>query len=718
MRRGRNDESFNDDLPPCSIFNYPGRGQGQVIFRWLLEEELHAAQTYILRNCEEVQPIYQMFVTHLQQYDNAIIDEMVDKHFSKWFTGYVQNPNNQVTDQLLTSLAWGPSTRVKTFSSYFINEYNFHTLEHEIIQLKFSNVTPKFVVLVKCRWFDPTIKGMKIHKKYGIVNLNQKRMYNKYDPFVLAQQAIQVYYSDYPSLKRDKADWLVAFNIKARRTIEARWKEKDIPPYQMDEDEARPIVSTYKVLPPLNDPNGIDLFVDLSDFGPQSVDSRNPSKISPRTAVRHITREALLFIVSFHLQGLVQMTRDKTKSISFGQSTGQAASGNRSNPPAPPRVRKSKRPNSVGAVDLHTLIPDFVPPPVQEIPSGAPQETVGESDGDDGEHSHSGEEDGSDHEEDHVKQDSQAQQRPEIMPQRRHIVPSDMERKWFKDILAADILKKWYRGALLALEDKNAAELKYASGCAKWLEGAMHRCRVKRKKPQWITRAIWKKLVELWDSPEYKDLCAKNKRNQLSDSGATIYRGGCISSIEHRDREVRIENMGKTIKLGYLHQTNRREDGTWKSETTRLAHDKFKKVRAEEAARLGEGAVINDDHLWVKIMGIHTSRCYGLGNLITEMTVFPTRSQSSKSTSTMDTDQSSMKEEFTESRQLIHQQNETLQQQNKTQELILAALQSGGITLQVGSIPVGSGESVSQPQQVPLPDQQANEDVELVAEVD
>ncbi|OMO79127.1 hypothetical protein CCACVL1_13893 [Corchorus capsularis] len=139
--------------------------------------------------------------------------------------------------------------------------------------------------------------------------------------------------------------------------------------------------------------------------------------------------------------------------------------------------------------------------------------------------------------------------------------------------------------------------------------------------------------------------------------------------------------------------------------------EKFKKTRAEEAGRLGEGVVINDDHLWVKIIGIHKRLCYGLGNLITEMVVFRTRSQSSQSTSTMDTDQSSLKEEVVELNQLI-------QQQNKTQELILAALQSGGITLQAGSIPVGLGESVSQPQQVPLPDQQANEDVELVVEVD
>ncbi|OMP10718.1 hypothetical protein COLO4_04330 [Corchorus olitorius] len=76
----------------------------------------------------------------------------------------------------------------------------------------------------------------------------------------------------------------------------------------------------------------------------------------------------------------------------------------------------------------------------------------------------------------------------------------------------------------------------------------------------------------------------------------------------------------------------------WLKNAMHRCREKFTKARAEEAARLGEGAVINDDYIWVKIMGIHKRHCYGLGNLITEMAVFPTRSQSSQSTSTMDTD--------------------------------------------------------------------------------
>ena len=53
---------------------------------------------------------------------------------------------------------------------------------------------------------------------------------------------------------------------KSRRTIEAQWQERDIPPYQMDEVEVRHNVTTFDVLPSLHDNlNGIDLFVELSD---------------------------------------------------------------------------------------------------------------------------------------------------------------------------------------------------------------------------------------------------------------------------------------------------------------------------------------------------------------------------------------------------------------------------------------------------------------------
>ena len=59
MRAGGNEEGVDKDLSPCSIFNYPGQGQGRMIEKWLSQEKLHATHTYILQNYEEVQPIYQ-----------------------------------------------------------------------------------------------------------------------------------------------------------------------------------------------------------------------------------------------------------------------------------------------------------------------------------------------------------------------------------------------------------------------------------------------------------------------------------------------------------------------------------------------------------------------------------------------------------------------------------------------------------------------------------
>ena len=209
----------------------------------------------------------------------------------------MKNSNNEVTDPVLLNLARGPSRRVITWSGYLINGYNFHTIQHgeektttnsgicvrgsncnetstdfyglleEILQVEFDwpSLPKKFVVLFKCKWFDP-INGMKVHPHYHLVDINYKRLYKKDDPFVLAQQGIQVFYLEYPSLKRDKADWMAVCKTKARRTVEARWHEKDVEPYQMEETKDTPTVRTFVDIPPLHDPNGINLFVDFTNF--------------------------------------------------------------------------------------------------------------------------------------------------------------------------------------------------------------------------------------------------------------------------------------------------------------------------------------------------------------------------------------------------------------------------------------------------------------------
>jgi len=67
------------------------------------------------------------------------------------------------------------------------------------------------------------------------------RRYDKYDPFILAQQVVQVYYAPYP-LRHDKTDWLVVIKTKARVTIDAVSTSNIDDAYQEDEgDDVHPI---------------------------------------------------------------------------------------------------------------------------------------------------------------------------------------------------------------------------------------------------------------------------------------------------------------------------------------------------------------------------------------------------------------------------------------------------------------------------------------------
>ncbi|KAL0392894.1 UNVERIFIED_CONTAM: hypothetical protein Sradi_2512200 [Sesamum radiatum] len=85
-------------------------------------------------------------------------------------------------------------------------------------------------------------RGMKVHLRYHIVDINFKKLYPKDDPFILAQQAVQVYFTKYPSMKRDKANWMVVCKIKARRVVdESKWTETFA--YKLEEAISVPVMA-------------------------------------------------------------------------------------------------------------------------------------------------------------------------------------------------------------------------------------------------------------------------------------------------------------------------------------------------------------------------------------------------------------------------------------------------------------------------------------------
>ncbi|KAK4406442.1 hypothetical protein Sango_0650700 [Sesamum angolense] len=121
----------------------------------------------------------------------------------------------------------GSNVEVTSFNAYFVNGYNFQTERHntgkstmncrvciqsfsyideknefygiikKIIQLTYPLIPNLHIVLFKCRWVDP-VRGMKVHPSYHVIDVNFKKLYQKNEPFILAQQAIQVYFTEYP----------------------------------------------------------------------------------------------------------------------------------------------------------------------------------------------------------------------------------------------------------------------------------------------------------------------------------------------------------------------------------------------------------------------------------------------------------------------------------------------------------------------------------------
>ena len=88
---------------------------------------------------------------------------------------------------------------------------DFYGRLEEIIELEYPVMPIKRVTMFKCQWFDPTRlrrgPGTRVHERYQIVDVHIGRFLGKYDPFVLASQACQVYCKSYPSLKQDLQDW-------------------------------------------------------------------------------------------------------------------------------------------------------------------------------------------------------------------------------------------------------------------------------------------------------------------------------------------------------------------------------------------------------------------------------------------------------------------------------------------------------------------------------
>ena len=78
-------------------------------------------------------------------------------------------------------------------------EIDWYRVIKEIHELEYVGEPTKTVVLFNYEWYNPT-RLTRTHKynRYKIIEVNHAKRYGRYDPFIIAQNARQVYYLPYP----------------------------------------------------------------------------------------------------------------------------------------------------------------------------------------------------------------------------------------------------------------------------------------------------------------------------------------------------------------------------------------------------------------------------------------------------------------------------------------------------------------------------------------
>nr|GEU49243.1 DNA-directed RNA polymerase subunit beta' [Tanacetum cinerariifolium] len=220
----RNDDGGNVNVREdvLSIFKHPVRPSGNSKHRYFNDDEYETTIFYVLQNCEEIQPFLRIFEGKVKlEMPNITNNQLVDftkKRVGRWLRDQSSSQKTINTDLCLIG-----------------KEKEYYGLLMDIIEVDYIGCSKlNTLVLFKCDWFDPVKnQGWKVHNEFGLVDINQKKKLLQYNPFIMAHQAHQMYFIDYPSVRRDKIDWYAVCRTKARSTIVSPAQSID-PAYQED----------------------------------------------------------------------------------------------------------------------------------------------------------------------------------------------------------------------------------------------------------------------------------------------------------------------------------------------------------------------------------------------------------------------------------------------------------------------------------------------------
>ncbi|XP_050941518.1 uncharacterized protein LOC127149700 [Cucumis melo] len=258
-RNPRNDDSMNRQLGcgDFDVFKQNVRPMGGSVVRTLSEDEKRMCHWYVLNNCCQIESYRREHLSLINTRGEDVLD-LFRRHqleFPNWFRTHMYSlrERGEASDDLY-SIALGPINEVRTYSGCFVNGLRYHSIERdnrrttqnsgimayeetkadetnyygvlqEVLDLEYLKC--RRVCLFKCNWFDTDVKKNKFRCDLGFKIINTSRFWYTDDPYILATQAVQVFYIDDPKLR---SNWKIVQIVQNKQV----W---DIPESEEVEDD-------------------------------------------------------------------------------------------------------------------------------------------------------------------------------------------------------------------------------------------------------------------------------------------------------------------------------------------------------------------------------------------------------------------------------------------------------------------------------------------------
>ncbi|KAG8368846.1 hypothetical protein BUALT_Bualt15G0089200 [Buddleja alternifolia] len=201
----------------------------------------------------------------------------------------------------------------------------------------------------------------------------------------------------------------------------------------------------------------------------------------------------------------------------------------------------------------------------------------------------------------------------------------------------------------------------FKSYCSRSFSSEMLRLRTEKKSrsappPDYMRQDIWEALWDIWETPKFKKLGEKCRRNRLSDRdglGVAKSTAGTIS-IAHHARRMALKNDGRPVPhemvFGRCHRRNKGQGPfvDQKSKQTLETYNKLKETQSQSNGSMisTRGSSTFYPKAWAEASGgLKNGRSYGVGNLYNN-NVTPSGPNPSNSSSQVEVEQ--LKEQLQE----------------------------------------------------------------------